>query len=210
MTAVQKTLVIVLACIAVVLGLTINKVLNAPGGDRTAERLDAGIVLLQSPREMPAVELINHDGQSQALNQLKGQWRLVFFGYTFCPDICPTTLADLRQIKTQLPENIAKQLQVVMITVDPKRDTSSQLKQYLGYFDQSMLGLTGSPEAIQQAATAMGVPFIPVANDAAENYLVDHGANLAIIAPDGRQQGFIRAPLRKDKLVLELPNLIQP
>lgn len=210
MTAVQKTLVIVLACIAVVLGLTINKVLNAPAGDRTAERLDAGIVLLQSPREMPPVELINHDGQPQALNQLKDQWRLVFFGYTFCPDICPTTLADLRQIKSQLPANIAQQLQVVMVTVDPKRDTSSQLKQYLGYFDPNMLGLTGTAEAIQQAATAMGVPFIPVANDAGDSYLVDHGANLAIIAPDGRQHGFIRAPLRKDKLVLELPKLIQP
>jgi protein SCO1/2 len=207
MTAVQKTLAILLACIALVLGLTLYKVLNRQSAADPTRLLDAGIVLLQEGRPLPALELTNQDGQPQLLNQLRGQWSLVFFGYTFCPDICPTTLADLRMIKNQLPPAAREQLRIVMVSVDPQRDTPQQLKLYLGYFDASFLGLTGSPQNIQQAANALGVPFIP-ADNSQTNYTVDHGANLSLIDPQGVQRGFIRAPLRKDQLSAELPGLI--
>jgi len=97
MTRTQKTVFILVALIALVLGLTINKVLSGKGqGDPTA-LIDAGIILLPQSRNLPAVTMTDQDGKPVAINELKDKWSLLFFGYTFCPDICPTTLAQLRQ-----------------------------------------------------------------------------------------------------------------
>lgn len=207
MTSTQKTVFILLACIALVIGLTVSKVLHDRGDGGQAEQLDAGVVLLQQARPLPQVELLDQNGESRRLDQLKGRWSLVFFGYTFCPDICPTTLADLRLIQSQLPQASREQLQVVLISVDPQRDTPQQLKQYLGYFDPQFIGLTGTPEAIQASANALGVPYVP-GDTSQENYTVDHGGNLALIDPTGVQRGFIRAPLRSQKLVAVLPGIL--
>lgn len=206
MTSTQKTVFVLLACVALVLGLTVNKVLSSKGEGDPAELLDAGIVMLQSARSLPALELTDQDGKPQRLDQLEGKWTLVFFGYTFCPDICPTTLAELRQLHQQLPQEAKERLRVVMVSVDPHRDTPQQLKQYLGYFDAGFVGLTGEMEQIQKAANTLGVPFIP-ADTSRENYTVDHGGNLALLDPSGKQRGFIRAPLRTQKLQTQLPQL---
>lgn len=207
MTSIQKTVFVLIACVAVVLGLTVNKVLTAKGEGDPAALLDAGIVMLQAPRQLPALELVNEQGQPQRLDQLQGKWTLVFFGYTFCPDICPTTLAELRQLQGMLSATERERLRVVMVSVDPQRDTPAQLKQYLGYFEAGFNGLTGTPEQILQAANALGVPFIP-GDTSRENYTVDHGGNLALIDPDGTQRGFIRAPLRVERLAQQLPGLL--
>lgn len=210
MTSIQKTLVVLLAAVALVVGLTVFKVLNKPAPDRRLQLLDAGVVLLQTPRTLPPLNLINTQHQPQALNSLTGAWTLIFFGYTFCPDICPTTLAELRQIKAKLPAEIAQKINVAMITVDPARDTPEQLKTYLSFFDQHIEGFSGAAPVIEQAANALGVPYIAPPTDAGENYLVDHGANLALIGPDGKQHGFIRAPLQSEKLPHALSLLAQP
>ncbi|MBH2037811.1 MAG: SCO family protein, partial [Pseudomonadales bacterium] len=89
MTRIQKTVFILVAIIALVLGLTVNKVFNSSNQGDPAALLDAGIVLLPQSRSLPALSLINQDGQAVAVDQLKGKWSLLFFGYTFCPDICP-------------------------------------------------------------------------------------------------------------------------
>ncbi|WP_095080889.1 SCO family protein [Pseudomonas sp. Irchel s3h17] len=209
MTRTQKTVFILVALIALVLGLTINKVLNGKGqGDPTA-LIDAGIILLPQSRNLPDVQMTNQDGQPVTVNELKGKWSLVFFGYTFCPDICPTTLAQLRQIKGELPADAADKLQIVLVSVDPNRDTPQQLKQYLGYFDPQFIGLTpNSVEELQKVANAMSIPFIP-ADTSKPNYTVDHSGNLAVIGPDGTQRGFIRAPLNNQKLVVQLPEMLK-
>ncbi len=207
MTSIQKTVFVLIACVAAVLGLTVNKVLTAKGEGDPAALLDAGIVMLQAPRQLPALELVDEQGQPQRLDRLQGKWTLVFFGYTFCPDICPTTLAELRQLQGMLSAAERERLRVVMVSVDPHRDTPAQLKQYLGYFEAGFNGLTGTPEQILQAANALGVPFIP-GDTSRENYTVDHGGNLALIDPDGTQRGFIRAPLRVERLAQQLPGLL--
>ena len=105
MTRTQKTVFILVALVALVLGLTVNKVLSGKGqGDPTA-LIDAGIILLPQSRTLPAVKMVDQDGQPVVIDELKGKWSLLFFGYTFCPDICPTTLAQLRQIKSELPKD---------------------------------------------------------------------------------------------------------
>lgn len=208
MTRTQITVFVLVAIVALVLGLTVNKVLTSKGqGDPTA-LLDAGIVLLPQSRSLPALSLIDQDGQAVAVDQLKDQWSLLFFGYTFCPDICPATLAQLRQLQGQLPPETLAKLRIVLVTVDPNRDTPEQLKKYLDYFDAGFIGWTGEQAIIQKLANSVSIPFIP-ADTSQENYTVDHSGNLVLIGPDGKQRGFIRAPINNAKLAAQLPGLLE-
>ena len=173
-----------------------------------AELAAAGIILLPQPRSLPAITLTDTDEQPQLMTELKGQWTLLFFGYTFCPDICPTTLAELRQLKAQLPEATAERLRVILVSVDPHRDTPAQLRQYLAFYKAGYTGLTGLQSDIQKLSNATSIPFIP--GDASlKHYTVEHSGNLAIIGPDGQQQGFIRAPLNVPALAKALPGLME-
>ncbi|MFP6798163.1 MAG: SCO family protein [Pseudomonas sp.] len=208
MTRTQITVFVLVAIVALVLGLTVNKVLTSKGQGDPTVLLDAGIVLLPQSRSLPELSLINQDGQAVAIDQLKGQWSLLFFGYTFCPDICPATLAQLRQLQGQLPPETLAKLRIVLVTVDPNRDTPEQLKKYLDYFDAGFIGLTGEQATIQKLANGVSIPFIP-ADTSKENYTVDHSGNLVLIGPDGRQRGFIRAPINNSKLAAQLPGLLE-
>ena len=207
MTRTQITVFVLVAIVALVLGLTVNKVLTSKGQGDPTVLLDAGIVLLPQSRSLPELSLTNQDGQVVAVDQLKDQWSLLFFGYTFCPDICPATLAQLRQLQGQLPPETLAKLRIVLVTVDPNRDTPQQLKKYLDYFDAGFIGLTGEEAIIQKLANGVSIPFIP-ADTSKENYTVDHSGNLVLIGPDGKQRGFIRAPINNTKLAAQLPGLL--
>jgi protein SCO1 len=207
MSRTQITVFVLVAIVALVLGLTVNKVLTSKGQGDPTVLLDAGIILLPQSRSLPELSLINQDGQAVAVDQLKDQWSLLFFGYTFCPDICPATLAQLRQLQGQLPPETLAKLRIVLVTVDPQRDTPEQLKKYLDYFDAGFIGLTGEQATIQTLANGVSIPFIP-ADTSKENYTVDHSGNLVIIGPDGTQRGFIRAPINNTKLAAQLPGLL--
>ncbi|MNC54637.1 hypothetical protein D3C75_1041280 [compost metagenome] len=117
-------------------------------------------------------------------------------------------MAQLRQVKSELPKEAVDRLQVVLVSVDPNRDTPNQLKQYLGYFDKDFVGVAGSIEDTQKLANALSIPFIP-ADTSKPGYTVDHSGNLAIVGPDGRQRGFIRAPFNNQKLGAQLPGLVK-
>ncbi len=207
MTRIHKTVFVLVALIALVIGLTVHKVLDRRGGADPAQLLDAGIILLPQSRQVPSLSLTDQDGKALAVDELKGRWSLLFFGYTFCPDICPTTLAQMREVKGLLPAEARERLRVVLVSVDPNRDTPQQLKQYLGYFDPGFIGLTGDLQSIQTLANGVSIPFIP-ADTSKPGYTVDHSGNLVIIGPDGRQRGFIRAPLNSQKLAAKLPALL--
>ncbi|WP_312477655.1 SCO family protein [Stutzerimonas nitrititolerans] len=206
MTRIQKTVFILVALVALVIGLTVYRVLNSERQVDPTQMLDAGIVILPQGRDVPKLTLTNQDGEPVQVDQLEGKWTLLFFGYTFCPDICPATLAELRQLRGQLPDEVREQLRPVLVSVDPARDTPEQLKQYLEFFGEGFVGLTGTLDDIQTLANGVGIPFIP-GDTSRENYTVDHSGNLVIIGPDGRQHGFIRAPLKVQKLSQQLPAL---
>ena len=209
MTKTQKTVYILVALVALVMGLTFNKMMSGKSQGDNTSLIDAGIILLPQSRHLPDVKMTNQDGQPVLMNELKDKWSMLFFGYTFCPDICPTTLAQLRQIKSELPADVVDKLQIILVSVDPNRDTPKQLKQYLGYFDPQFIGLTPTSIAdLQKFANAVSIPFIP-ADTTKPNYTVDHSGNLAVIGPDGTQRGFIRAPLNNVKLVAQLPVMLK-
>ncbi|EPF64428.1 SCO family protein [Pseudomonas syringae] len=208
MTRTQKAVFIAAAIVALLLGVILSQVLPGRSPQDQAALNDAGIVLLPKSRQLPALSMTDQNGTAVALDGLKDQWTLMFFGYTFCPDICPTTLAQIKQIRAELPEEAVRRMRVVLVSVDPNRDTPQQLKQYLGYFDPQYIGLTAPVADIQTLANAVSIPFIP-ADTSKPNYFVDHSGNLALIGPDGTQRGFIRAPLNNQKLVKQLPGLLE-
>ncbi|HSX88360.1 MAG TPA: SCO family protein [Pseudomonas sp.] len=209
MSRTQITVFVLVAIVALVLGLTVNKVLNSKGQGDPTLLLDAGIVLLPQSRTLPELSLTDQDGRQVQVNELKDKWSLLFFGYTFCPDICPATLAQLRQLQGQLPQETRDNLRVILVSVDPNRDTPAQLKKYLDYFDAGFIGLTSDEKTLGALANAVSIPYIP-ADTSKENYTVDHSGNLVLIGPDGTQRGFIRAPINNDKLAAQLPGLVAP
>lgn len=207
MSRTQITVFVLVAIVALVLGLTVNKVLNSKGQADPTVLLDAGIVLLPQSRSLPELTMTNQDGQPQAVDQLKGKWSLLFFGYTFCPDICPTTLAELRQLSLNLPDEQRQQLRVTMISVDPKRDTPQQMSSYLNFFDAGFAGASGDPEELARLAQALSVAYIEP-DTSQDNYLVDHSGQVVIVDPAGQYVGFIRPPLRPQQLGELLPRVM--
>ncbi len=209
MTRTHKIALVIAATLTLLVGLALFQAARQAASHPDKGALNAaGIILLPQSRAWPNLPLLDQHGEVLPVSRLQGKWTLVFFGYTFCPDICPTTLAELRQLLGSLPAEQRQQVQVLMVSVDPQRDTPQQLRDYLAYFDPDYIGLTGQLDAIQQLANALSIPFIP-GDSSQENYTVDHSGNLALLGPDGRQQGFIRAPLNLAQLQQQLPKLLQ-
>lgn len=141
-------------------------------------------MLLDAPQAVKNFTLTNTEGERVELAALRGKYVLLFFGYSYCPDVCPTTLADLSRAVKVLGKD-AEQVQVLMITVDPERDTPERLGHYLSAFDPSFMGLTGTPEEISAVATGFGIFHEKHEGSAATGYLVDHTATVSVIDPDG-------------------------
>lgn len=175
--------------------------------DRDALLDEANVLLLPRERVIPPLTLIDQDGQPFDTRSLQGRWHILFFGFTACPDICPTTLSDMRRLFGQLPSDTRERLQLVLITADPERDTPQQLKTYLDYYRAGFSGLTGEMEQLQQLSRALGLPFVP-ANETQGDYSVSHSGNLALVGPDGTLRGHIRAPLMLDGLQRALPRIV--
>ena len=175
--------------------------------DRDVLLDQANILLLPRERAIPPLELVDQDGQRFVTRSLQGRWHILFFGFTACPDICPTTLSDMRRLFSQLPKETRDQLQLVLITADPARDTPQQLKTYLDYYRGGFNGLTGDMEQLQRLSRALGLPFVP-ASETQGDYSVSHSGNLALVGPDGTLRGHIRAPLQLEGLRRMLPQIV--
>lgn len=143
-------------------------------------------VLYDPLRPAPDFALHAADERLVRLSDLRGRAVLLFFGYTTCPDICPTTLAILRRVQNNLGD-LAPRVQVVYVTVDPERDTPARLREYLSAFHPSFLGLSGSLEELEPVWQAYGVTrIIEPAPESAAGYFVTHSTRLYLIDPEGR------------------------
>jgi protein SCO1/2 len=148
--------------------------------------------------------LIDHTGAPVADEDLRGQWLLVFFGFTNCPDVCPTTMAEIAAARDMLGADAVK-LRPVLITVDPERDTPEALGEYVAAFDADALGLTGSPEAVAAAAKGFRAYFRKASNPSApDGYSMDHTTYLYLIGPDGAYVDFYRYGIGADALAADL------
>lgn len=150
--------------------------------------------LLSEPRVLPPFELVNQDGQPLGADYFKGRWTLVFFGFTSCPDICPTTLASLAQVIHQLDDlPPAQRPRVLLITVDPERDDPARLAAYVHFYDPAFSGATGSAAAVATAAAAFGVPYAKISLPEG-GYTMDHGSGIFIVGPTGGIAAYSSAP----------------
>ena len=137
------------------------------------------------------LELPDAEGKPRSLAEFKGKVAVVFFGYTQCPDVCPTTMAELSQIKQALGADGAR-VQGIFVTVDPERDTPEVLKAYADSFNAGFIGLRGSADQTQQAAREFKVFFAKVPGKTASTYTIDHTAGVYVFDPQGRIRLFSR------------------
>jgi protein SCO1 len=135
--------------------------------------------------------LTDHNGKTRTLADFRGKVVVVFFGYTRCPDVCPTTLADLKAAKEQLGAD-GKRLQVLFVTVDPERDTRQLLASYVPAFDPSFLGLYGDAAAIARVAKEFKVFYQKAPGRTPDSYTVDHSSGSYVFDPQGRLRLLVR------------------
>jgi len=149
-------------------------------------------------REAYDFQLTDHNGSPFQLRNLRGNIVLLAFGFTNCPNICPSTLAALANVARRLPLEAQERLRVVFITIDPERDTPEKLKAYVPFFDKRFMGLTGDPATIAAVAKAYGAYFkkAPPAEDNPADYMVDHSTSVQLIDPEGK----LRLSFRFDQL----------
>lgn len=192
----RNILITVLILGVVVLAVFVAAILRtALTGPDLSEALDARDVLyFDSPRPLPEVDLVTEDGDPFTTADFAGQWHLVYFGYTFCPDVCPTRLADLARAYEQLAgAGLADRLQVWLVTVDPERDTPERLDDYLAAFHADFAGLTGDEnQALQPLARQLNSVFYREGEG--DDYSVAHSDNLAVINPRGDYVALLRPP----------------
>ena len=164
-------------------------------------------LLEDPPRPAPDLALTDQDGQTFALSQLRGQWVLLTFGYTTCPDVCPVTLAHLRQTREMLGDAGAE-WRVVFASVDPARDTPAVLAGYLRHFGPDLIGLTGTDAEVAQAAAAYGVLYEKRDLETAVGYLVNHSAFTYVIDPNFQLVLTIPFGARSEEMARDLTELM--
>ena len=140
--------------------------------------------ILTRPMELDNFELIDQNNQTFNSESLKGNWTILFFGYTNCPDVCPTTIYKLAEVKNDVNQNLpSKNFNTVLVTLDPDRDTPERLDEYIGYFDESMLGVTGTYKNIQSFSSNLSVFYQRINKDG--GYDFNHTASIFVFNQDG-------------------------
>ena len=151
--------------------------------------------------------LPDYDGKLRDLKEFKGKVVVVFFGFTHCPDVCPTTMAEIKEVKRLLGAQGDK-LQGIFITLDPERDTAAMLKPYVQTFDPSFLGLIGTPEQTAQLAKDFRIYYKKVAGSSAQDYSLDHTAASFVYDTQGRLRLYTRYNSGAEKLAADIQKLL--
>lgn len=196
----------VILCLLFVAGVLLGTFLefadSGPEALSSEELRELGALVYEEPVVLEPFTLTDQRGQSFSEQNLLGKWTLIFFGFTSCPDICPLTLTELDQFYRTLPvETQALDTRVVMVTVDPERDTPEKMADYMLSFNPNFVGLTGPYDDIAALARQLYIAHSPppvqdphAGHDMpAVDYQIDHSGNVLIISPDGKYYGFFDA-----------------
>jgi protein SCO1 len=192
---VQTLLIVLAGAVALAIGIGAGQM---QGGTTPTQALSLeGGTWLSEPRPLPEFELLDMQGEPFTRTSLEGRWSFVFFGYTYCPDICPLTMALLGSAITEIRrlEPDAADPRVVFVSVDPDRDTPEALSQYVAYFNPEFMGVTAPMEELTPFTRALGILHRKAEDPRdPENYLVDHSASILLINPRGELQAVLSAP----------------
>jgi protein SCO1/2 len=164
-------------------------------------------LLWPNPKQLSEFTTIAHTGNTFGVNDLKGKWSLLFFGYTHCPDICPITLTLLGQIHADLQQHASPALQTIFVTVDPVRDTTERLAGYIGYFNPDFIALGGTQDQISRLTSQIGVASSHGAAGADGNYMVNHSTSILLIDPQARLAGIFSAPHDGETIIRQFADI---
>ncbi len=195
----RSSIIALVAASAIALGAWLSvRLATPPTAPGTA-------TILRPALELPEFSLLDHEAQPVGRDVFSGQWDLVFFGFTHCPDICPLTLQVLATARDTLAANGHAPLpRIVLVSVDPERDTPDVLGEYVGYFGESVLGITGELAEIRKLTDGLGIYF-EKSGVSATGYSVDHSAIVMLVNPDGAFEALFGAPHKPQNFVQDLP-----
>lgn len=164
-------------------------------GQPAPPRLQQG-TLLPEGKAVADFQLTDHRGQPFTLENLKGNWTFAFFGYTHCPDVCPTSLTMLGQVQRKLAKlaELDTLPQVVFFSVDPERDTPELLSRFVPYFHPDFVGTTGEAAQILSLTRQLGILYGKAGDAGTDNYLIDHSAAIILFDPEGRFHAVFGVP----------------
>jgi len=199
----RSIIVASIAITAIIVGTwTSLRLAQPPAAPQTA-------TVLPAPVALPDFSLLDHDGNTVGPEVFAGQWDLLFFGFTHCPDVCPVTLQVLATARQQLLDAGQRPLpRIVLVSVDPERDTPEVIKQYIRHFGDESLGITGRLEEIRKLTNGLGI-FFAKAGDDPGNYSVDHSAAVLLIDPLGRFHSLFGTPHDAANFVHDLPIIMK-
>ena len=163
-------------------------------------------VLRPEFRPFEPFKLVDHHNAAFNQQSLEGKWSFVFFGYTSCPDICPLALTVLNTAKNQLDKQapaLAKETQVLFVSVDPQRDSVAKLAEYVSYFNKDFVGVTGEKQQIDNLAKQFGAGYFMEAETVPGEYLVGHTSAIFLVDPAGRLIGTFSQPHQADTIVAQ-------
>lgn len=163
-------------------------------------------ITFDAPRIIKSFSLIDQDGAEFSNENLRGKWSIVYFGFTHCPDICPTTLAKLSRLMDVLDSEVAEQTQIILVSLDPARDTPEKLGEYVGHFDPDFIGVTGEFMTILSLTRNLNVAFNKVVLE--DDYTIDHTGHLVLIDPNGHYHGIFKPPFELATLKLTHQSIV--
>jgi protein SCO1/2 len=180
---------------------------EAPG--EQAQRVGS-ILLYPKPKGVPDIRLARSDGSAVGRADWNGRWRLVFFGFTHCPDVCPTTLSVLKRARAELARTApGVEVAVRFVSVDPARDHGEVLARYVAFFDPAFEAITGSDEALLAFTRALGIVYARTPTGPGPfDYTIDHSSSILVIDPNGQLVGLIRPPHEPSAIATDLAALI--
>jgi len=197
-------LIVLIAALAAGLGLWLS-LGRQSAPDRPAFQT---AVVYPAPRVLPDFELLAGEGRPFKPADLKGRWHVAFIGFTHCPDVCPTTLADLANAEKRWSEKLpeASRPRILFVSVDPERDPPEKALEYARYFSPDATAASGTRQALEAFARSLGMVFmtVPLEDD---DYTIDHSTQIALLDPEGRMAGFARSPIEVEKLADDLIRL---
>ena len=221
-----------LLLVGLVAGVALNRQLTPPAPAPTPE-IEG--LLWPSPPLVAPFSLVNKTGAPVTEQDLRGQWDLLFFGFTHCPDVCPTTLRTLAQVQTRFEAETGLKLpRVFFVSVDPERDQVDTLREYVDFFSPEFEGLTGDPDSVARMTRNLGIIAVKTQQDgqslhaghgdgnghanvpdggpdghtAVDNYGIDHTVSLLLVDPQGRLAGILTAPHSATDLPARMANIM--
>ncbi len=166
-------------------------------------------VVLPEPKPLTPFKLVASDHSAFAPDNFKGHWSFVYFGYTYCPDVCPLTMVELADVKRRLAGSLPDLgEQYYLVSVDPARDTPERMSEYVAYFDSEFHGLTGQDDEIGKFAQQVGAFYLKPSGQDKKSYVVSHSSTITVLDPEGRFHAVFSAPHTAEQVAADFEKIV--